>query len=237
MVDSKELTKLCPPDLPQILRKPPVSGKILVMAPHADDETIGLGGTILLHAQRGDQVDLLVMTNGITGNADNSYTQEEYVALRKNEARAAGKILGVQEFIFWDFPDNHTVTENDLNQIVPAFADLVKKNGYDAVYTPHKDEIHTDHHVSSVIAARAIAGLKNPPLLFAYEVWSPLNAEFVVDVTAVFEEKLRAANEYKSQIALNDITKLFKCLNGYRSILLEKKGEYGEALLRMDLMQ
>lgn len=233
-MDDRHLeTTLDPPKMPEILRGPPRSGRVLVLAPHADDETIGLGGTIILHAEGGDEVDVLFLTQGITGNADGRYDPEEYVRIRRAEGEAACRMLGVKKTSFWEFPDNYQVTENDMTLLVDRLVEIHARERYDVIYTPHRGEIHSDHHVSSVMAARALEKLDDPPELFAYEIWSPLRAEMVVDVSGVFERKLEAAACYKSQIALNDITRLFKSLNGYRSILLENKEGYGEALLRM----
>jgi len=225
--------KLNPPKLPKILDKPPASGKVLVLAPHADDETIGLGGTILLHVTQGDPVDLLFLTTGITGNADNVYGPEEYIAIRQAEAQSAAQALGARNTMFWDYPDNYRVGEDDMNAIVAKFMKFLDSKDYDIIYTPHKNEVHSDHHVSAIMASRTVELIENPPLLFGYEIWSPLEAEIVVNISSVFDKKLDAAGYYKSQLELSDITRLFKCLNGYRSILLEKKGEYGEALIRM----
>jgi LmbE family N-acetylglucosaminyl deacetylase len=219
--------------LPEVLDRPPLSGKVLVMAPHADDETLGLGGTLLLHAEQGDPVDVLFLTVGITGNADGRYEEQEYIRMRREEGKAACSLLGARDTFFWEYPDNYQVTENDLAVIVPRFQELLEKGGYEVVYTPHRAEIHTDHHTSSVIAARAVRLMEKPPALYAYEVWSAMRPEYIVDISGVYPKKLEAAKCYKTQLALNDITRLFTCLNGYRAVFLENKQGYGEALRRM----
>jgi LmbE family N-acetylglucosaminyl deacetylase len=233
MPSTSSESTLDPRKLPQILEGPPARGQVLVMAPHADDETIGPGGTLLLHQEQGDPVDVLFLTRGTAGNADGRYGGEEYVQLRREEARAAGRILGVREIFFWDYPDNHEVNEEDMSVLVPRLVELLEDGSYDVLYTPHHGELHSDHHVSAVMAGRAVASLERPPEVFGYEVWAPLDADVVVDVTRVFPKKLEAARCYASQLALNDITRLFKCLNGYRSILLDDKSGYGEAFKRM----
>ncbi len=226
-------TELDPRRLPKILARPPVSGKVLVLAPHADDETIGLGGTIVLHGEQGDPVDVLFLTRGGTGNAGGRYDPAAYEAIRRQEGTLACQVLGVRETIFWEYADNYVVTESDMAVLVPRLAAVVKKGGYDVLYTPHRGELHTDHHASAVLAARAVDRLDRPPRVFGYEVWAPLAADFVVDVTRVFEKKLEAAACYASQLDRSDITRLFKCLNGYRAILLEDRAGYGEAFMNM----
>lgn len=223
-------TTLNPPPLPKILDAPPASGKVLVLTPHADDETIGMGGTIFLHHQQGDPVDVLFLTNGITGNADGRYAPDEYIELRRKEGRAACDCLGVGRTEFWEYPDNFQVREDDMAVLVPRLVELIERGGYDVVYTPHGGEVHTDHHVSAILAARAVEAIRRPIVLIGYEIWAPLGfADVVVNVTPVYEKKLEAAAFYKTQLALSDFIRLFKCLNGYRSVVLEKRGEYAEA--------
>ncbi|MHC4944097.1 MAG: PIG-L deacetylase family protein [Planctomycetota bacterium] len=225
---------LDPPGLPKILDEPPVRGKVLVLAPHADDETIGMGGTMAMHHELGDPVDVLFLTNGQTGNADGRYGHEEYIRLRQEESRAACKILGVRDLIFWEYPDNHQVTENDMSVLVPRLVEVLKQGDYDVVYTSHRGEMHTDHHVAAVTAVRAIKEWGKSVELVGYEIWGPIEAaEFVVNIDRVLPKKLEAAACYKSQLALSDFIRLFKCLNGYRAVFMEKRGEYGEAFLRM----
>ncbi|MFH1998636.1 MAG: PIG-L deacetylase family protein [Planctomycetota bacterium] len=230
MDNRKPDTSINPPPLPRILDAPPAAGKVLVLSPHADDETIGLGGTIVLHREQKDPVDVLFLTSGITGNADGRYAPDEYIEIRRQEARAACGLLGVDKIEFWEYPDNFQVTENDMAVIVPRLVQLIEQGGYEVLYTPHRGEVHTDHHVSAVLASRALERITRPVRLIGYEIWAPLGeADVVVNVTRVYPKKLEAAACYQSQLALSDFIRLFKSLNGYRSVVLEGRGEYAEA--------
>ncbi|MBU0754125.1 MAG: PIG-L family deacetylase [Planctomycetes bacterium] len=229
-------TRLDPPRLPKILDEPPARGKILVVAPHADDETIGVGGIMAMHQELGDPMDVLVLTTGITGNAGKRYPPEEYIRIRREEAQDACRVLGVRETIFWDYPDNHHVSESDMDALVAHFIDLLNRKNYEVIYTPHRGEMHSDHHVAAVMTARSLVQWKKPLKVFGYEIWAPLEAaEMVVNVTRTYSKKLEAGACYKSQIADNDIVRLFKCLNGYRSAFMEQQGRYGEALVRIGI--
>ena len=59
---------LVSPGLPRTLSEPPAAGRVLVVAPHPDDETLGVGGTLALHADRGDPVHALFVTTGVNGD-------------------------------------------------------------------------------------------------------------------------------------------------------------------------
>ena len=224
---------LGPRSLPEVLDRPPAGGAVLVMAPHADDETLGMGGTIFLHREQQDPVDVLFLTTGAAGNIAAGHDSGEYVKLRRREAETACGLLGVRETFYWEFPDNYEVTENDMAMILPRLLDLLERGGYDVLYTPHRGELHTDHHTSAVLAARAARRMKKTPEVFGYEIWAPLEADLIVDVSGMFSRKLEAAACYESQLAVHDITRLFKCLNGYRAAFLENKDGDGEAFLRM----
>ena len=76
--------------------------RILVIAPHADDEVLGLGGTMSKYIDNSYQVIVLVMTNANKGNPKD-YSENLINKIRK-ESRSANKILGVKKLIFYDYP-------------------------------------------------------------------------------------------------------------------------------------
>ena len=90
-----------------------VGEKVIVFAPHPDDETVGCGDTIAFHCRHGDQVKVIVLTNGDKEDTRNRYGREEYVRIRKAEAKKNaiktyksqqaendyyGKILGLNKY-------------------------------------------------------------------------------------------------------------------------------------------
>ena len=63
---------------------------VLVVAPHPDDETIGCGGTLCLHQQRGDRVVVVFLTSGELGLKH--LPPQEAWTIREKEANAAARI-------------------------------------------------------------------------------------------------------------------------------------------------
>ena len=76
---------------------------VLVIAPHPDDETIGCGGTLCLHQQRGDRVAVVFLTSGELGLKQ--LPRAKAWAVRETEGRAAAKILGLARAEFLRQPD------------------------------------------------------------------------------------------------------------------------------------
>jgi len=240
--DPHDALALPAPRPPRPLTAPPHRGRVLVLAPHPDDEVIGPGGTLLLHVAAGDPVFALFLTSGVHGDNRGRYTEADYIALRRREAAAAAAVLGLSGTEFWDYPDNMVVTRGDLAAVTARLRDLVVRLAPDVIYAPHPGELHGDHHFTALAAqaavgelARAVAagaapaGLARPPALLGYEVWSPLEPDWVVDTAAVHQRKLDAVRCYKSQLERNDIPRAVDGLNRFRAVLLPPGGTCAEA--------
>jgi LmbE family N-acetylglucosaminyl deacetylase len=229
---SKDLARPLPP--PKVARPctaPPHRGRVLVIAPHPDDEAIGPGATLVLHRRLGDPVEVLFVTTGEHGDNGGRMSAADYVALRRREAQAAAQTLGVQRTEFWDYPDGMVVTEGDLAAVAARLAEQLIATRPDVIYAPHAGEQHSDHHFVALAADRALQAARARGLgarLLGYEVWSPLQPEWAVDVAAVYETKLAAIRCYASQLERNDIPRAVDGLNRYRAVLLPPGGAYAE---------
>jgi LmbE family N-acetylglucosaminyl deacetylase len=116
--------------------------RILVFAAHPDDEVLGMGGTIAVHVERGDEVRIVVVTDG----SSTQYPGDAQTRARKEEEalRAAGE-LGVTDYVHLDLPDMRldTLAHVDVNKVVEEH---VGDFGPQVVYTPHPD-VNRDHRV------------------------------------------------------------------------------------------
>jgi LmbE family N-acetylglucosaminyl deacetylase len=84
----------------------------------------------------------------------------------------------------------------------------VRERRPEIVYAPWPGEEHRDHAVASRAAALALARAGFRGAAWGYEVWTPLAAERIVDVSAVFVRKLAALREHKSQLAHTDLLRI-----------------------------
>lgn len=196
----------------------PAMQKVLVIAPHPDDESIGCGGMIRLHVEGGDPIRLVVLTSGEDGLARES--KERAQAIREAEARAAARVLGVHRLDFLRLPDR------GLAECIPvAAADLVDILAGDpphVIYLPHPADAHPDHEAAYPIVKAALAGIRSigQAELRGYEVWTPMPLHsWVADISAVMDTKLRAILCYRSQLCDVRYDRAAVGLNLYRGAM------------------
>jgi len=225
----------CPADDPTQERAPlpealsrPAHGRVLLLAPHADDDVLGAGGTCALHAAQGDPVHVLVVYDGAVGDPERHHEPGELRALRQREARAGGAHLGLDEYEFWGYPEGHLPTPAQLREGAERLARRVRELQVDTVYAPWVGEHHLDHHVlaRSARLALALAGFRGRA--WGYEVWTPLVATLVVDITSVFARKSAALREHGSQLAYRDILHKGLALSAQRAMYLAPEARHGE---------
>jgi LmbE family N-acetylglucosaminyl deacetylase len=184
-----------------------MGNRILVIAPHPDDDILGCGGIIKKYTLAGDEVYVLVVTRG----TPKFYSDEKIETVRK-EALQAHAILGVSKTIFLDFhaPYLDIVSLADIASEISRNIEFFK---IDTLYVPHWGDIHHDHKAvfnAGLVAARPVGGslVRN---IYSYETlseteWSaPIGDEvFVptryVNITEVVDSKLEALKCFKSQL-------------------------------------
>jgi LmbE family N-acetylglucosaminyl deacetylase len=205
---------------------------ILVLAPHPDDETIGCGGTLCLHEQRGDRVIVAYLTSGELGLK--KLPCRKAWAVREKEARAAAKILGVAKVYFLRQPD--WMLQDHLAVAAEVLRPVLQLEKPQVIYLPHESDAHPDHRASLHIlrlALRPLNGVR--PELRAYEVWTPLPAhDRLEDISRVMPRKLRALRAHASQLDEFDYERAVRGLNAFRGELAART-RYAEVFRTMSL--
>jgi LmbE family N-acetylglucosaminyl deacetylase len=181
--------------------------RILVVAPHPDDETLGAGGTIAKFTARGDEVAVLI----ISGHLPPLYSREQYETTVA-ESRDAFKILGVSRSWFLEVPAT-MIDDQPVSVLNGKVADVVAELQPHIVLCPYWDR-HIDHRLvfdSVMVATRPVGVGRQIELVASYETlsethWNAPQIEpnfvpnWVVDITAELPRKLDAARCYRSQI-------------------------------------
>src|SRR5216684_1495934 len=197
--------------------------RLMVLAPHPDDEVIGCGGLVALHLRDGRPVHVVVATDG--GQAGDG-------AQREAESRAALALLGDATIEFLRFPDRELESARELEGRLAAILADWKP---DLIAVPSPLEIHPDH----IALSRAFCNLiARDPVLFAdlavarvafYEVSAPLRPNALVDITTVADTKYAAIQAHASQTAIRDYTSYARGLNAWRSMTLPAHVKFAEA--------
>ncbi|HEU4619274.1 MAG TPA: PIG-L deacetylase family protein [Gammaproteobacteria bacterium] len=213
----------------------PGAERVVALAPHMDDETIGCGGTLALHARRGAQVSVVFLTDGRHGSSalatlpaeQRAAGERALVATRKREARAALAKLGLSEPMFLDAEDGALA---ECAWAAAGLRAILLEHRPELVYLPFYLEEHRDHRATSRVLLDAVAGT---PLDFecaGYEVWTPLFPNCLVRIDETMPIKKEALAQYESQLADADYLHASVGLNMHRSIgLLGSRGGYAEA--------
>ncbi|HVS14150.1 MAG TPA: PIG-L deacetylase family protein [Thermoanaerobaculia bacterium] len=192
--------------------------RVLVVTPHPDDETFTSGGTLALLAARGNDVRIVIYTTDNAGSRDPQMTHERLAAIRRAEEEDACRILGIaSESIVWLGHDDGMLEYVDRRELTRQVAAEIRRFRPDAVLSvdpgaPFEQYHKSDHRSAAFITVDAIraarwrlyfpeleqAGLEawNVPLVFFYYSAQP---NYTVDITAVAEQKARAAAAHTSQ--------------------------------------
>ncbi|MBI5647976.1 MAG: PIG-L family deacetylase [Ignavibacteriae bacterium] len=208
---------------------------VLVLAPHADDETFGAGGTIARHVAAGHRVTVVLFAdNAASLEATSTFRADEIIALRRREFDAAMNALGVHEICCLELP-GHALDSVDA---VSRLRDIGIEKHPRLLYLPSIFDNHDEHRRVNICAARAF----DVPRLASceargYEVWSPLPATAVCDISDTLTIKRSAIHCYKSQTSVIDYEHHITGLNAYRAITLGGGVRYAEAFLSLPLPQ
>jgi len=196
--------------------------RLLVLAPHPDDEVIGCGGLVALHLRENRPVHVVVATDG---------AQAGDASQRESESRTALASLGDATIEFLRFPDRELANAAELDQRLAA---ILRQWKPDLITVPSPLEIHPDHLALSRAFCDLIA---HDPSLFAdlavarvafYEVSAPLRPNTLVDISSVAEAKYAAIETHASQTAMRDYTSYARGLNAWRAMTLPTIVKFAE---------
>jgi LmbE family N-acetylglucosaminyl deacetylase len=210
----KRLAELAPAICPEPLALP--SGRrILVIAPHCDDETLGCGGTLALLARNQCTIRVVVLTNSNGGEAVAGKDAANITRTRRAESKAALGVLGVEDVVFLDEPDGALSLSP---RFMAATAALVDEFQPDWLFVPSIHDYHRDH-VAAGLALLSIWGQRrSSSRLFLYEIWSPLPATGIVDITEVMTLKRQALGCYATALRYGSYLSSAEGLAIYRGL-------------------
>jgi LmbE family N-acetylglucosaminyl deacetylase len=197
--------------------------RVLVIAPHADDEVIGCGGT-LLHFR--DKIQHLAIAH-LTSSPE-----------RAGEFKRVATALGINA--------HHALGHEDgfcgdaIRSLTLEVVSIIQEERPDVVLVPHRHDGHADHEAASRVVWDATHKARywpttgtrtvhRVPTILEYEVWTPLRRPAVVyDISDVFAKKLDLVAFYESQTQSFPYVNFVTALNGWRGAL-HRRGGHAEA--------
>ena len=170
---------------------------ILVIAPHPDDEVLGMGGTIKKLSKK-NKIILCVVSEGATAQ----YKDKKMIKVRRDSCKKTAKILGISQTIFLDYPDMRlNLSHLDINK---KLEEIIEKYKPEIVYTAPKNDLNLDHQMvfnSTLVACRPKSGVKQ---ILCYEIQGNTKVPFAPNVFENIEKefpyKIKGFKMYKSEI-------------------------------------
>lgn len=172
--------------------------KALVLAPHPDDEAIGCGATLALHAAKGGSVEIVWCTSD--GEP------------RDTEAAAAAKVLKADYTVNLKYPVESLQSQSGLPEKLSSIFDERKP---DIVFIPFALDNHIDHRALNSALVSLAKKRSFPFMIYAYPVWFPLHPNVLIDASAHWQAKEQAIKCYASQLASRDYIRMSSSLATY----------------------
>ena len=183
--------------------------RILVIAPHPDDETLGCGGSLLKHKSNGDSLSWLVATRG-----HEPHWSADLLDRKEKEIASVTAAYGFDQTIRLNFPTIRLDTI-PLEEFIAAIRNAISDCKPELVYLNHFGDVHSDHRIVFEATLSVLkpfySGTHGVKRILSYEVLSstdaaPLNPAraFVpnvfTDVTDFLEKKLEIMALYESEL-------------------------------------
>ena len=186
--------------------------KILVFAPHPDDEILGCGGTMARYIEQGAEVTVCIVTSPKPPVYDNSKAVENgWPHMIYPQAKAAHELMGIKETVYLQFPC--VLLENEPRHIVNGkINELIQRVEPDIVFIPHFGDMQKDH---AIVAEAVMVAVRPkykhvPRYVYSYSACrrevertrTPQVCSFntFVDITDYLQKKLDAMACFTSQL-------------------------------------
>jgi LmbE family N-acetylglucosaminyl deacetylase len=185
--------------------------RILIVAAHPDDEVLGCGGTAARLAAEGAEVTTLILGEGATSRdgARQPERRAAEIARLKEQAAAAGRLLGTRQIFHREFPDNRFDSLPRL-ELIKAVEEVKRQVRPTVVFTHFGGDLNVDHwltHEAVLTATRPQPG-ETVREIFAFEVLSSTEWRFPTafrpdcffDIGQTIAAKLEAMRQYDGEL-------------------------------------
>ena len=190
-------------------------GTTLIVAPHADDESLACGGVISLLRKYNQTVYILLLSDGTLSHPNSvEYPAEKLRNLRENELLTAARALDVpvENIIFCRYRDRQVpgLQNPHFDQALSNMNKIIEIIGPQSIFVPWRKDPHPDHIAAYELIDNAST---NGAKIYEYAVW--INAigcaadfpsvneiiPFKLDISSVLNKKQNAISAHQSQIS------------------------------------
>lgn len=184
--------------------------KVLVIAVHPDDETLGCGGTLLKHKALGDEIYWLVITGPRKG--DYPAFSDEFIANRDALVDRVSDAYGFNETIKLNLP-TQMLHSLDLKDIIVRISDVIRRIQPDTIYMMYNNDVHSDHRVAFDAAYSCTKSFRYPFIKSVLMIEALSETEFAlatqstvfvpnvyVDITPYIDKKLEIMSMFDGEL-------------------------------------
>jgi len=216
--------------------------KVLVVAVHPDDETLGCGGTLLKHKTNGDEIYWLIVTS-IRGykNWDLGFS-EDVIEKREKEIEKVAKMYNFDDVFKLEFPTMR-LDEISMSELIKSVSNVFKKVKPNIVYLPFKNDVHSDHRK---VFEATYSCTKSFRYHFVKKIlmmetlsetdFSDITNSFIpnvfVDISEFFNKKLEIMKIYENEIGVHPFPRSLETIESLAKVRGAQAGcKYAESFM------
>jgi len=182
-----------------------LKNKILVVAVHPDDETLGCGGTLLKHKANGDQIHWLICT---TLKKDNNYYH-----IREKEIKKVSKLFDFNSYHHLEF-ETSKIDQYSMVELIEKISRVINKIKPNTIYLPFRNDVHSDHKKIFEASYSCTKSFRYSFIKKIYMMETLSETEFslnnkkdifvpntFVNISKYINKKIRIMKVYKSEIS------------------------------------
>jgi LmbE family N-acetylglucosaminyl deacetylase len=201
--------------------------RVLVLAPHPDDELIGCGGTLCRLLSSGAKAWILQATDGCKLESLRDLPEARRKTVRLEEAQRVSSALGAG-LVLWRQEDQGLRCSGETTA---KLAGLLGELHPTHVFTPFLGDTHADHRTLSYILGGALGAAGLAPQVLQYEVWGLVPANLYCDITDRAETLENLLLLYERAMRVEDFVHFCESRNLARALELTGQPGYAEAFL------
>ncbi len=203
------------------------SARVLVLAPHPDDELVGCGGTLCRLVSAGAKLCVVQATDGSGLSSLSDLPEARRRTARLEEAARVAAALGAELVLLRHEDGRLRCSDATINELARLLGELRPAH----VFTPFLGDLHADHRALSCILSGALGVVALQPQVLQYEVWGQVPANLYCDTTGEAERLESLLLLYERAMAVDDFVHFCEIRNRARGLELTGRPAYVEAFL------